>query len=378
MGEEYSYEEYQSYLNSELDRIFSGRETVPNILNYQNDVVKEEVKNDKRTIYSDIENYHEGIRWESEKKDYFTRTYYGYDENNNKVITVKDAYLVGSFHEGLAWVRYKNGGCNYIDKEGNIAFSIPDATKVYDFHNGFAIFEKNNKMYFINHYGVVSKNGYTAVDNFENGLAVVRFGNFYNVIDENYNYVHRWEMRVPSIHESYNFRFINNTAYLKHDYLNDYQIKKTILGYECVNLNSKTDGNKLRVKYKPVKIYFDKYVLCISNRCILYLYDSENNRYTIIDSAKWVEFNDDFILSRAHFYGDKNTCFVAYLVYDEGIVDITDYYNKNLKNKEYLGIIHGYGRVLTYPEFVRQDEKLGEMEEVGKVFGKDTLHRRRF
>lgn len=385
MGE-YSYYDYQEYLFDQLDDIFFGEdgEEYPNKLrNIILEEKKEDIKVNKdifagkygflNSDYAKIGELHEGLAWVCNRG---YNNYYKYiDKDGNEVIDIGEANAVGDFHEGLAWVK-DNDGFKFINKKGHAVFHLFNAKRVGDFKNGHAWFTNDYwNYYFVDTKGIISTEGYSQVWDYCGNYAIVRKKNKYNVIDEEYKLVGNWQYRRPSIGQSHNFACIDNRIVSKVNYLDDYSVRKRLLGYECRNIE---ENEVIRTKYEPIKVYSDKYVLCLDHKCNMYIYDKENNIYTFIDSAKWVEFDDNFILSRPHFFKNSSDCFVVYFVYDGGIVDITEYYNKRLNDKETIKITHGLGRIFTFQEFQYQDKKVIQLEKINNVFGSDTLHRRRY
>ena len=329
------YREYQRYLYHTLDRIFNDK----NGIEYSNDIRFEDkdLSDNSNYLYTDSEfnktdqEYHEGVVWKK-TGPYYNREFALMDENGNELFKLNGVRVAGSFHEGLAWVIFVDGEVRIVDKKGDTVFTVGKVRDISDFHNGYAVISKNGRRYaLINRQGLISNIAFDDIKGFRNGFSIVRRGPFYNVIDTNLKVVGNWQPTIPRIHISHNFNFIGNKMISREDYLKDYNVKKTIFGYQCSSKLNK--DKKINVSYKPLKVYYDKYVLCLDNKKVLYFYDKDSNTYTKIDNVKWVEFDDNFIVGRPHFLGGERNCFVVYFIYDGGIVDITDYYNSYLNGR---------------------------------------------
>lgn len=371
--EEVSYSSYQSYLHEQLHYIFNGKygDTYKN-----NFLEMSRIVDPARVAFNNSNLTNSGILsedriWKKEPKIGYDSWYRCYDSGGNHVFDYEDdVRAVGDFHEGLAWVRIGYNHFKYTDKAGRYILDIGDVYNVGDFHNGHAwIVDSPKKFHFIDKKGNKSTIFEGAWD-LHNGYFIVRNGLLYNVLNENFELIGDWSLRIPFVYISHNFEIVNNKVNVRENYLKDYYVRNK---YQCVK-----EDKVINVKYQPVKVYYDRYVLCIDNSCKIYLYDENDNSYTKIDSAKWVEFDDNFIVSQNQFYGDERECSVAYFVYDGGIVDITDYYNYYLKDKDSFTITHGYGKLPTFNEYKNRDSKLMKEDVVGNILGEDTLHRRRF
>jgi hypothetical protein len=82
---------------------------------------------------------------------------------------------------------------------------------------------------------------------------------------------------------------------------------------------------KFSIKYKPIKTYGERYVLCF-HKGIVYIYDRFNSLYKKLGSATKIAYDDNFIFD----YQDEK----VYFVYDSKIIDITKYYREKLEGKK--------------------------------------------
>lgn len=374
-------EQYKIYLDNVLRRIFFPYE-------YDNDnLYINNLKGVKRSVpvsmpkfktYSKASNHgllSEGLIWKKRSNSYYDNTFEYFDENGEKVLELgKGVICVSDFHDGLASVMDVFSHVIYINKKGEKVIDLGKVAGAGNFENGFTWFTPDNRrFYFLDKNGNKSKKFYQEVWAFNDGYAVVRLGPLYNVVNEKFEEIGNWENRIPRIRKTNNFEFINDKMRVAKNYITDYEVKKTLFGYECTK-----EDRKINVRCLPVKIYYDRFVLCVDNKCNMFLFDNEKKSYTKVDSAKWVEFDDNFILSKNHFFGTNNDCFVVYFVYDGGIVDITEFYNRHLNERNSFNITPNLGKIMTYNEFLHQDDKFMKEDEIQDIIGEDTMHRRRY
>ena len=107
-----------------------------------------------------------------------------------------------SFSEGLARVVTKEKGMAYIDKKGEIVFSVPQVSWADPFSEGLANAavpgNPHGRLYgFLDHTGTfVIKPQFPQAAPFRNGLALVTLGDEYGYIDKSGNFV--WKSKVPA------------------------------------------------------------------------------------------------------------------------------------------------------------------------------------
>jgi uncharacterized protein YjbI with pentapeptide repeats len=282
-------------------------------------------------------------------------------DRNNKwgLINKKTGELInGKMYDsvsvrGTYCVVSQDGKYNAMDKNG-IFISDKWYPKMENSpgNNRFLVTRENGQQNFIDEKGnEVCKEWYDYIrDVYVTGFSLVqkkRFGvsNFtsrWNCIDMNGNVVFDdWFFKPPSFRsDGYVFDTLieDNDAPLtvfkigknkkklskQPRYYGNYKIKKKGSIYECTS----SDGYKFNIKYKPIHIYGNNYVVCTDNNKI-YLYEVDKEKYnqlTNYDELYMTNFTDYFI-----FYNDK-----VFLMYDNLMVDITEYYNDKLKGKEFV------------------------------------------
>ena len=295
---------------------------------------------------------------------------------------IGDVYFnqVYDFKDGYARVRDKDKGYNYIDKQGNLVldkwvtsatdFKEGMATIVEDLDSKLTLFTKNKEKI---------KTKYRTIDEFVNGYAVVRNQNYdQNLIDKDGKLVSLfWFYRVSDFScgyamvvnrsgNDYKYNYMDTKGRLAGSWtkipynlshtldefaprpnlnnknLGNYQVTKTLLSYRCTNL-----PDYFTVKYEPVRIYGLRYVLCI-DKAKLILFDRTTNEYKELGYLGFIEFDNYFIY-------DKNNKTV-YFMYNDQMIDITDYYKRKLVNCDKLSISHDV-RVLSKNDFFIGNEQ---------------------
>ena len=299
-----------------------------------------------------------------------------------------------SFHEGYATI-VKDNQHNFIDTNGQLLSSDIWFDWVGNFKNGYAIVCKNKEYNFINNkgqflfpnlwfeyaerldsgcsivknnnkYNIVNANGKLLSPNlwfnkvegtFENGYAIVYKDNKYNFINingelllDNWNPINKKDLEIRPISKNF-IEYKNRILCITRD-LNDFEIRRTLLGgYRCIN-NKVNDS--YNVKYQPIKIFGIRYTLCLKDKNI-YLYDRILNQYTLLGDIYNIGFDDNFIFDR------KNN--KVYLIYEnKEMLDITDYYNRYLKDSNNISINSGVTDIFTRDEF-----SLNKRDEIDKL-----------
>ena len=210
-----------------------------------------------------------------------------------------------SFKEGFALIFYSNGKCNYINTEGEKLLK-EDIAKGYDFCNGCAKISYDG-------------NEYTFIDT--KGNAVLPIGMYKN----------------DYLEQTPNFYILDGKIIPKKSDLGGCKVRKELLGYHCEFF-----GSNFKMKYQPLKRYGLRYYLCFNKRNV-YLYDRFGNKYISLGTLYNVEFDDNFIVDR------KNN--QVYFVYNDKILNITEYYNKNLAEKSEVRVSMGVKDIFSQDEF---------------------------
>jgi hypothetical protein len=309
---------------------------------------------------------------------------YNYIDRNYHEVSITDFNYATDFDYGRAVVSYDNKyffidtnfnkisekydsitayGPEYAIVELGGKYSIVDntlnsiCTDWYDsitkFNDGYARVEKDGKFTYIDMNGdQLVDEWYAYAEEFNNGCALVGLvqnnKNIYNLIDrKGHEIFSDWSVNKPTVLDSKGeFTTIKSFGkdlvhFSKYD-MGDYQVKKGLTGYKCTN-----SKGSFVMKREPVKMYSDNYFACRENNQI-YLYDRRSNSYNFFGPAENISIKDNLLVANVGFN------YKAYLLYDNEAIDISDYYTKNLRGRNFT-INQGY-EFLTKDEFFRQDE----------------------
>ena len=316
---------YQEYLRKKLDLIFNGAS-----------IIREDREKEEQNDFQ-IESVDENNRYIIIKKNgkYNIMDIYGRILSPNKWFD-----FVSTFRNGYATVKIEGKGWNYIDTNGQLLFKDFWLNYLRDFYEGYALVYKwdNRECYYV----------------------VDIFGRLYPerpIYDEDEAWAFLQKIRANSKYKYISGNFIKGykgeviccTKDLK-----DYEIQKVLLGFKCSNTKVNDSYN---IKYQPIKVFGIRYTLCLKKEDI-YLYDRINNEYKLFGNISNIEFDDNFIFDK------KNN--KVYLIYENKMIEITEYYNKYLKNKDSISINSGITDILT-----REDFSLRNMEEIDKLIQED-------
>ena len=117
-------------------------------------------------------------------------------------------------------------------------------------------------------------------------------------------------------------------------------VQKGLFGY-----NYNNNGEIVRTRFRPIKLYNNHYAICISRNKELYLFDAINKSYGSLGNIKNAIFNDNFIKIK-----DK-----IYFPYQKTLLDITDYYNEHLKELKTIIMNSNVGTILSKLEYIKQN-----------------------
>lgn len=333
---------------------------------------------------------------------------------------------VSNFHNGFGIVTNHNMKCNFVDSEGNLLLGNwfhPTKTKnmdafgfyfpyldYYKFSGKYDYYNKPVKPTAIidndGSYNIVNNEGkflldydYYDIENIKNGkgnhrivrkrtivntdkyniidgngkfiseewfdsiepdrsggyVALISLNNKYNVINLNGELLCNWSIIKPKISKVSNcIAVINNkVVFLKHDMKGYYKIRKTINGYTYYNTK-----DKFKIKYKPFYMYGLRYILCSDKNNNIYLYDRFKNDYLSVGNIDFIDYDKNFIHDILHHR--------IYFIYNDKVLDITNYYNRNLLLKHSIKINKGID-ILTLEEFeLKNSEELQRLLEEEK------------
>ena len=331
--------------------------------------------------------------------------YYFVNQDTGNVTRLIGYDQVWSFKNGSAKVK-NHGLYNYVDKNGRVLYEtwFNNVREIEDFSSNIkrtivkirdkynlidtignvlcnewyddissflydnpALIRKGGEYNYINTDGkLLSEKWFDDASMFQNsGFAVVAMGDKYNVIDNEGKYLFDWKKQYISqdinrISKNYievKFGSDKNkgTLICLNKELNGYKISKLLNVYTCSK-----DKDKFKIKYEPIKIIDNRYILCLDDKKI-FLYDREINKYEELGSINNIEYDDNFI------YDNKNK--KIYFIYNKNMYDITSYYNTSLKDKIIIKVNKDIKNILTRGEFstLNDEEIRRKYEEDKKV-----------
>ena len=295
---------------------------------------------------------------------------YLFDETHNGE-KVQYISINGDFHEGYARVYQSK---NFMTDDGELLFQRNlHYGEFSDFHEGYARYKCGSIIDYVGHNGKClfgslqvkeiqvglhdyedaldwsGTSPYEDGEDFHNGYAKVKKDGKWNLIDysgkevfkEFYDEISNVEAGKVKVKKDGK----TQTLYLD---MKDYQVKRVLGGYTCTN-----SYEKIKIKYQPVKNYGLRYLLC-NDENNYYLYDKFFKKYILLGPIDSYIYDDNFLYDIEE---EK-----MYLVYDEEIIDITEYYMKNLKDKETISISPRVTGILSRDIF-----RLKNNEEIEKI-----------
>ncbi len=282
------------------------------------------------------------------------------------------------FKEGFAIVKKDYRKYNFIDKNGHLIGN----TWYFDvrpFSNGIAIVQKGKKWNYINKEGkLLSKDWFKSKPQTFSVFGIVP--NYYNdpytysLIAKDGSVIFKdaftldvtdscisvksvstnWGTEKYEYYDKKNFIIIY-LDYKERKYIckdidyNGYSVNKTIFN----SYNLKKEKDSFIVKGKPIKVFGSNYVLHFEENDPNYLslYDRKNKNEITIGSPCSVVYTDNIIVNN-----DSGT-YRAYLIYNDKLYDITDYYFHNIKpyDIKIFGVKEGY-EIYTRDDYYLENE----------------------
>ena len=331
--------------------------------------------------------------------------------NHYNIIDTKGNYVsdkwyldVSHFTEGYSVVKRDDGKYNFMDKNGDLISNTwyDDACS---FSNGIAMVKKGKKWnYFTKEGKPLSKKWFNSKpETFRSFGKIPNYDGIfptYSLIAKDGSYVVKGVRRIElgnssigiktqiSLLSDERYWYSDNGSFVKIffdfnekakiicqnvDY-NGYSVNKTVLN----KYSLKKGKDSFTVKGKPIKVF--------GSNCVLY-YDDEKNEnislynrktddITLIGKSYNIFYNDNLIVNETA----GESC--AYLIYNDNLYDITDYYFHELKPNDIkiLGVKEGFNiitkdqyhydnesRLLSEVKELKEEEKKRE-EEAEKIF----------
>lgn len=237
-----------------------------------------------------------------------THRYLG-DWNDYSISSCENGYVVVELLEKDFWDNVEKK-YNIIDANGKIHFTKWIYASSYILKNGYIIVEKSWK----------------------NNNYIMNLDAYYVIPPTKLKNKRKLDVSLNF------FKIDGNLLPIKVD-MKGLSVEKKAFGYQ---VSDKT--NIFKVKYQPVKNYDNKYFICINKQDVI-LYNRETNSYQNLGSD--VEYDDNFIKV-------SNT---IYLMANGQMIDVTNYYKKNLKNKQEIFVSKDI-------EVMEPDEFYGENEDI--------------
>ncbi len=357
--EEATEELYQEYLKDFLPLIFQE---------------SKEKAIDKSSAYSSI--YHLRNKNKGPKTCYYrayVEQFFEYNLKDSFGNSYTDYCLIqhDGFHDGYFLVKNYDGKYNYVSIDGKLL--LPKWVEAAeDFKNKRAVVKSDGKYYVIDTSGKQISDFFDRVYSYNKGVAIVetnpRFGKGYcNFIDlsgmpvinkflpTKYFYRIKSDYCREKVNDSFDEISIGNDKYViyKTVDLNEYKVDVKSGKYEC------TKGeDTFSVLYRPLRIYDNRFTLCIKDE-VIYLYDRLINDYKTLGTYKDISFDGSYIFDNKN----KKVSFV----YEEKVIDITNYYNENLKGKTNYQINAGIQFASKNDFFIHQEEKIREQKRLDDI-----------
>ena len=346
-------------------------------INYGNSFINTSGNLITNKTYFGISEFHDGlalVQGYNEKIGFI-------DTSGHEVIDVKynDAK---SFSEGYAVVE-DDDGYTFIDKKGN-PITDKHFNYAFSFYNGVALVENNEKYNFIKPNGELLTNMWSIChpgDYFDIGLCVVYYDRKKYVVGQDgsvlftdidkfsrdngrISFTERMNVSTTKSH-CYHYVANKNFLYINKDYvvcrnidLNGYKANKTITG----KYRLKKDNDVFDIVGKPVKIYGNNIILYLDKDNLLYLYDRNTGEKICVGCPAYTTYDDNAIYYTKYKSKDETEdIHKAYLIYNNSIFDISEYYNKKLGNGfnlEIYDVIDGYELINKNSFFFENEDEI--------------------
>ncbi len=223
--------------------------------------------------YDDFKSYDDGWIVKKDNK-YSIITSNGVIINNlYDEIEILSFHLAKIFLYGYAKVRM-NDKYNLLDSSGKL-FSNTWYDDIYPFPKGVKVC-KDSKYNIIGENGtLISDTWYDDIEYHRNGVFCIKNGGMVDYIN----------IQGQLLGSMYSQEFIDSDISAMADLAN-YNVRKTLLGYQLEK------GNDIfKIKYKPVRVYNDRFVLCINGNNLI-LFDRKRNVYEKMGTIKMVSYQD--------------------------------------------------------------------------------------
>jgi len=265
---------------------------------------------------------------------------------NGKPLNTEKSYESFSKVNNKLIIAKKNSHYTIYNMDGN-RITNEEFRKVTPFgiNNQLICVGLDHKEYVLDEDGkVFSNRGYDLITLINQDYAQVRDNGEYYIIDKNGKKIHsngKKEYEPLYIYNNIITSGDNKFIVVQDERLEKANVQKNLFGYTYNN------GNEtVHVKYRPVMLYGDCQVLCISNKKEFYLYNLMTKKYTNIGYITSIHYNESFIESHGK----------VLFPYNEKLLDITDYYNEKLLKKPTIRYNSNAGDIQTKDEYINENK----------------------
>ena len=268
---------------------------------------------------------------------------------------------VSFIHDGNYIVVTGKYSCNLFDKEGNkvIDKDFSNIKQCLFTSGNYSYFKgvgKDHNEYLFDEKGnIFTGRPYKKIELINEKYAQVFDDNEYKIIDKNGKVIHNNKNKPYDILNIYNNCILdgaNQVIVLANPKLKQAEVVKHLFGYTYSN-----GYDTFGVKYEPVMLYGDFQALCISNKKELYMYNITDNSYKPIGYFTNVHYNEHFVECNSR----------VYYPYKDKLLDITEFYRKNLREKKDICINEDVGEILSKEEFVKKNKSELSLLEIKKI-----------
>ena len=248
------------------------------------------------------------------------------EHGDYSILSMEKRYLIlssfydeiGKFHDGWAIVVKKQKDetwYNYVNREGDFLFNewITGIT-CHPIENGYIPVTSNGKQSLMDLSGKII-------------FPFTKMKSSY--------YDERYKQSYP------NFFVYREKIKPKKIEMDGYSVTSSPFGYVVKNGNS-----RYVLKYKPIKAFGKRYIICLNVKDVM-LYDPILDEYTPLGEAHEVRYDDNFIINHKKR--------IIYLQYNNEVLDVADYYYRNLIKKKEIHIKKDI-KILSKDEYCNMNE----------------------
>ncbi len=353
--------EYLKILNKKLELIFN--------FNPSEDDKKVRLTRERRIIKYDEPIFNSKLEYYGPHDDWSRVVLFSDDKRLASGPDSYDTYPIG---RGLfvtsRYKKIKDGHItihSILDSDGNVIYE--DISKIANnnisigiFCSGFAIIRQGNYLYNVidSNFRCITTRELFECTRLTNEVFLVKIKNGYNVMDTSGKILFKKSVgRKETIFVNDYFASSREEIVPLVTEYGDYKVKKKLIqpGYTC-----KKGNDSFETKYLPLRIYGNRYCLCLNNEDRkIYMYDRYTDRYIELENYDSVKYSkdNDFIFTE----------YSVYFVYNDKLMDISHFYFEHSEQfKKAFSIRNGIDGVLSFEDFrfenMLETEKIIEEE----------------